>query len=248
MCGCSRTRKAHHSSRTSRLTQGFEQWWKQADQRWILTVSDRIGAALVGLDQAHATAREISRVSPRGRSSRAVVARTDQSAVDYAVLASAVLAVGSLAVAAIGAGEPLPEELKQSVGDLSAALGRRRPEWRPRRRRRFDGRGAGHSQRRGSDACTEHASTGYRLACDTVPPPGTPQHRRAMKRAADARRAIRARNRKGPPWPASGAQRRLRRSWGCLGQRSRGGRGRSRSYGRHLLRSGPCRDGPSARQ
>ena len=41
----------------------------------------------------------------------------------------------------------------------------------------------------------------------------------------------RAPTRRGSPWPASGARRRLRRSWRCRGRRSRGGPGRSRSCG-----------------
>jgi uncharacterized membrane protein YgaE (UPF0421/DUF939 family) len=94
-----------------------------AGQGWILTASERIGQALARLGQARATAREIVRVAPRRRSSKAVVARADQSAPDLAALASAVLALGSLTVTAIDAGEPLPAELKESIAALSAALG-----------------------------------------------------------------------------------------------------------------------------
>jgi uncharacterized membrane protein YgaE (UPF0421/DUF939 family) len=93
-----------------------------ADQGWILSASERIGRAMAGLDQARATAREIVRLAPRRRSSKAVVARADQSAADFAVLAIAVLALGSLTVTAVDTGEPLPAELKESIGALWAAL------------------------------------------------------------------------------------------------------------------------------
>jgi uncharacterized membrane protein YgaE (UPF0421/DUF939 family) len=93
-----------------------------AGQGWILRASERIGQAIAGLDQARATAREIVRVAPRRRSAKAVVAGADQSAADFAALASAVLALGSLTVTAVDAGEPLPAELKESIGALSAAL------------------------------------------------------------------------------------------------------------------------------
>ena len=46
----------------------------------------------------------------------------------------------------------------------------------------------------------------------------------------------RALNRRGSPWLANGARRRLRYSWRCPGQRSRDGQGRSRSHGRQRPR------------
>jgi uncharacterized membrane protein YgaE (UPF0421/DUF939 family) len=91
------------------------------DPGWLLSASERIGQALAGLAQARATAREIVRVAPRRRSQQAVVARADQLAAHVASMASAVLALGSLAAAA-DAGEPLPADLTDSIRRLAAAL------------------------------------------------------------------------------------------------------------------------------
>jgi uncharacterized membrane protein YgaE (UPF0421/DUF939 family) len=92
------------------------------DSGWLIAASEQIGRALAALDQARATAREIVRLAPRRRSSKAAVARADQLAVDVAAVASAVLTLGSLTVAAIAAGEHLPADLEESVRELAEAL------------------------------------------------------------------------------------------------------------------------------
>jgi uncharacterized membrane protein YgaE (UPF0421/DUF939 family) len=89
---------------------------------WLLTASERISTALAGLDQARASARGIARLALLRRSSKAAVAQADQIAPQLAAVASAVLALGSLTVAAIDAGEPLPADLRESIGQLSEAL------------------------------------------------------------------------------------------------------------------------------
>ncbi len=91
-------------------------------QGWLLAAGQRIGQAVDGLDRARATAREIVRLAPGRRSDKPAVARADQSAGDFVALTSAVLTLGSLAVAAFEAGEPLPAELRGSIGALRAAL------------------------------------------------------------------------------------------------------------------------------
>jgi uncharacterized membrane protein YgaE (UPF0421/DUF939 family) len=91
-------------------------------QGWLLSAGQRIGQAVDGFDQARATGREIVRLAPGRRSARAAVARAEQSAADFVALASAVLTIGSLVVAACEAGEPLPAELRESIAALRAAL------------------------------------------------------------------------------------------------------------------------------
>jgi uncharacterized membrane protein YgaE (UPF0421/DUF939 family) len=91
-------------------------------QGWLLSAGQRIGQAVDGFDRARATAREIARLAPGRRSAKAAVARAEQSAADFVALASAVLTIGSLAVAAAEAGEPLPAELRESIAGLRAAL------------------------------------------------------------------------------------------------------------------------------
>jgi uncharacterized membrane protein YgaE (UPF0421/DUF939 family) len=110
------------SSRELRELDEFMTGRQPIDPGWLLTAGARLGRALAGLDQARATAREIVRFSPRRRSSLAAVARADQLAGDIAAVASAVLTLGSLTVAAIDAGEPLPADLKESMREISAAL------------------------------------------------------------------------------------------------------------------------------
>jgi hypothetical protein len=91
-------------------------------QGWLLSAARRIGLAVDGFDRARATAREIARLAPGRRSAKAAVARAEQSAADFVALTSAVLTIGSLAVAAAEAGEPLPAELRESIAELRAAL------------------------------------------------------------------------------------------------------------------------------
>ena len=91
-------------------------------QGWLLPAGQRIGQAVDGFDRARATAREIVRLAPTRRSARAAVARAEHSAADFVALTSAVLTIGSLAVAAAEAGEPLPAELRESIAELRAAL------------------------------------------------------------------------------------------------------------------------------
>jgi len=91
-------------------------------QGWLLSAGQRIGRAVDGLDRARATAREIVRLAPRRRSARAAMVLADRSAADFVALTSAVLTLGSLAVAAAEAGQPLPAELRESIAALRAAL------------------------------------------------------------------------------------------------------------------------------
>jgi uncharacterized membrane protein YgaE (UPF0421/DUF939 family) len=91
-------------------------------QGWLLSASQRIGRAVDGFDQARATAREIVRLAPGRRSAKAAVARAEQSAADFVALASAVLTIGSLVVAAVDAGERLPAELRESIAALRVAM------------------------------------------------------------------------------------------------------------------------------
>jgi uncharacterized membrane protein YgaE (UPF0421/DUF939 family) len=91
-------------------------------QGWLLSASQRIGRAVDGFDQARATAREIVRLAPGRRSAKAAVARAEQSAADFVALASAVLTIGSLVVAAVDAGERLPAELRESIEALRVAM------------------------------------------------------------------------------------------------------------------------------
>ena len=91
-------------------------------QGWLLPAGQRIGEAVDGFDRARATAREIVRLAPGRRSSKAAVARSEASAADFVALTSAVLTIGSLAVAAAEAGEPLPAELRESIAELRATL------------------------------------------------------------------------------------------------------------------------------
>jgi uncharacterized membrane protein YgaE (UPF0421/DUF939 family) len=91
-------------------------------QGWLLSAARRIGLAMDGFDRARATAREIARLAPGRRSAKAAVARAERSAADFVALTSAVLTIGSLAVAAAEAGEPLPAELRESIAELRAAL------------------------------------------------------------------------------------------------------------------------------
>jgi uncharacterized membrane protein YgaE (UPF0421/DUF939 family) len=91
-------------------------------QGWLLSAGQRIGQAVDGLDRARATARAIVRLAPGRRSARPAVARAEQSAADFVALTSAVLTIGSFAVAAAEAGEPLPAQLRQSIAELQAAL------------------------------------------------------------------------------------------------------------------------------
>jgi len=91
-------------------------------QGWLLPAGQRIGQAVNGFDRARATAREIVRLAPRRRSAKAAVARAEHSAADFVALTSAVLTLGSLAVAAAEAGEALPAELRESIAALRAAL------------------------------------------------------------------------------------------------------------------------------
>jgi uncharacterized membrane protein YgaE (UPF0421/DUF939 family) len=91
-------------------------------QGWLLSAGQRIGQAVDGLDRARATAREIVRLAPGRRSARAAVAQTEQSAADFVALTSAVLTIGSFAVAAAEVGQPLPAELRESIAALRVAL------------------------------------------------------------------------------------------------------------------------------
>jgi uncharacterized membrane protein YgaE (UPF0421/DUF939 family) len=91
-------------------------------QGWLLPAGQRIGRAVDGFDQARATAREIVRLAPGRRSAKAAVTRAERSAADFVALASAVLTIGSLTVAAAEAGEPPPAELRESIAALRAAL------------------------------------------------------------------------------------------------------------------------------
>ena len=91
-------------------------------QGWVLPAAQRIGRAVDEFDRARATAREIVRLAPGRRSGKAAVARAEQSAADFVTLTSAVLTIGSLAAAAVEAGEPLPAELRESIAELRAAL------------------------------------------------------------------------------------------------------------------------------
>ena len=91
-------------------------------QGWLLSAAQRIGRAVDEFDRARATAREIVRLAPGRRSAKTAVARAEQSAADFVTLASAVLTIGSLAVAAFEAGEPLPAELRESIAALRATL------------------------------------------------------------------------------------------------------------------------------
>jgi hypothetical protein len=80
-----------------------------------------IGRALDGLDQARASAREIVRLAPRRRS-LAAAAHADELAAYISGATSAVLALGSLVMATIDGGEPLPPDVRESIGELCAAL------------------------------------------------------------------------------------------------------------------------------
>ena len=91
-------------------------------QGWLLSAAQRIGQAVDGFDRARATAREIVRLAPGRRSAKTAVARAEQSAADFVTLASAVLTIGSLAVAAFEDGEPLPAELRETIAALRVAL------------------------------------------------------------------------------------------------------------------------------
>jgi uncharacterized membrane protein YgaE (UPF0421/DUF939 family) len=91
-------------------------------QGWLLPAAQRIGQAVDGFDRARATAREIVRLAPGRRSAKTAVARAEQSAADFVTLASAVLTIGSLAVAAFEDGEPLPSELRETIAALRVAL------------------------------------------------------------------------------------------------------------------------------
>jgi uncharacterized membrane protein YgaE (UPF0421/DUF939 family) len=91
-------------------------------QGWLLPAGQRIGQAVDGFDRARATARQIVRLAPGRRSAKAVVARAESSAADFVALTSAVLTIGSLAVAAVEAGEPLPAELRESIAALRVTL------------------------------------------------------------------------------------------------------------------------------
>ena len=91
-------------------------------QGWLLSAAQRIGRAVDEFDRARATAREIVRLAPGRRSAKTGVARAEQSAADFVTLASGVLTIGSLAVAAFEAGEPLSAELRESIAALRAAL------------------------------------------------------------------------------------------------------------------------------
>lgn len=91
-------------------------------QDWLLSAAQRIGRATDGFDRARGTAREIVRLAPGRRSAKAAVARAEQSAADFVTLASAVLTIGSLAVAAFEDGEPLPAELRETIAALRGAL------------------------------------------------------------------------------------------------------------------------------
>jgi uncharacterized membrane protein YgaE (UPF0421/DUF939 family) len=86
-----------------------------------LTSGGHVGRALDGLDLARASARELVRLAPMRRS-RAAMAHPDQLAAHVAGTTSAVLALGSLIVAAIDAGEPLPADAQESIRELSATL------------------------------------------------------------------------------------------------------------------------------
>jgi uncharacterized membrane protein YgaE (UPF0421/DUF939 family) len=91
-------------------------------QGWLLSAAQRIGQAVDEFDRARATAREIVRLAPGRRSAKTAVARAEQSAADFVTLASAVLTIGSLAVAAFEDGEPLPAELRETIAALRVAL------------------------------------------------------------------------------------------------------------------------------
>ena len=124
-------------------------------QGWLLSAAQRIGQAVDGFDRARATAREIVRLAPGRRSAKAAIARAEQSAADFVTLASAVLTIGSLAVAAFEDGEPLPAELTgvdRGAPGCAGDGGRRRRPRRPKpgRRRQPDRHRRG--SRRGCDS------------------------------------------------------------------------------------------------
>lgn len=89
---------------------------------WLLSAGQRISLAVAGFDQARATAREIVRLAPVRLSAKPAVARAEQSAADFVALSSAVLTIGSLAVAAFEAGEAFPAELSGSITALRMAM------------------------------------------------------------------------------------------------------------------------------
>jgi Fusaric acid resistance protein-like len=91
-------------------------------QGWLLSAGQRISRAVEGFDQARATAREIVLLAPGRRSAGAAMARADQSAAYFVTLSSAVLTIGSLAVAAFDAGETLPAGLSGSITELRVAM------------------------------------------------------------------------------------------------------------------------------
>jgi uncharacterized membrane protein YgaE (UPF0421/DUF939 family) len=91
-------------------------------QDWVLLAGQRIGQAVDRLERARATARGTVRLAPGRRAARPAVARAERSAADFVALTSTVLTIGSLTVAAAEAGEPLPAELRESIGTLRAAL------------------------------------------------------------------------------------------------------------------------------
>ncbi len=129
-------------------------------QGWLLPAAQRIGRAVDEFDRARATAREIVRLAPGRRSAKAAVARAEQSAADFVTLTSAVLTIGSLAVAALEDGEPLPARAEGvdrgapgGAGDGGRGRRPRRP--RPGRHRRGGCRGGGSRggrRRRGARA------------------------------------------------------------------------------------------------
>jgi hypothetical protein len=88
----------------------------------VLLAGQRIGQAVDRLERARATARGTVRLAPGRRAARPAVARAERSAADFVALTSTVLTIGSLTVAAAEAGEPLPAELRESIGTLRAAL------------------------------------------------------------------------------------------------------------------------------
>jgi hypothetical protein len=141
---------------------------------WLLTASERISTALAGLDQARASARGIARLALLRRSSKAAVAQADQIAPQLAAVASAVLALGSLTVAAIDAGETSPCR-PAGVNRTALRSARRRSGKRRRRRgRSCAGSDAGCPQRRAAAARLGFARAGHRVDCGKVRPPGAP--------------------------------------------------------------------------
>jgi uncharacterized membrane protein YgaE (UPF0421/DUF939 family) len=109
------------SARELRRLRAFTARREAIDRTRPPATSGHIGRALDGLDQARASAREIVHLAPRRRS-RAAAAHADGLAAYIGGTTSAVLALGSLVMATIDGGEPLPPDVQESIRELSVAL------------------------------------------------------------------------------------------------------------------------------